>query len=74
MNKYQIVTDSSCDLPQDVIRELDLKVIDLEAAQLLQKPASDGELCRGYIFALTAENISAMLCGKADNLRKTVLA
>ena len=51
-----------------------LKVIDLEAAQLLQKPASDGELCRGYIFALTAENISAMLCGKADDLRKTVLA
>ena len=51
-----------------------LKVIDLEAAQLLQKPASDGELCRGYIFALTAENISAMLCGKSDDLRKTVLA
>ena len=51
-----------------------LKVIDLEAAQLLQKPASDGELCRGYIFALTAENIFAMLCGNADDLRKTVLA
>ena len=30
MSKYQIVTDSSCDLPQDVIRELNLNVIDLE--------------------------------------------
>ena len=30
MSKYQIVTDSSCDLPREVIRELDLKVIDLE--------------------------------------------
>ena len=50
-----------------------LKVIDLEAAQLLQKPAADGELCRGYIFALTAENIAAMLCGEADGLHKTEL-
>lgn len=30
MNKYQIVTDSSCDLPLNVIQELNLKVIDLE--------------------------------------------
>ncbi|MBQ7983966.1 MAG: hypothetical protein IJ302_10360 [Clostridia bacterium] len=50
-----------------------LKVIDLEAAQLLQKPDRAGEQCRGYIFALTAENISAMLCGNADAFRKTEL-
>ena len=30
MSTYQIVTDSSCDLPREVIDELGLKVIDLE--------------------------------------------
>ncbi|MBO5648786.1 MAG: hypothetical protein J6S76_02605 [Clostridia bacterium] len=50
-----------------------LGVIDLEAAQLLLNPSSDGTLCRGYIFRLTAENISAMLCAQADGVKKTEL-
>ena len=44
MNKYQIVTDSSCDLPQDVIRELDLKVIDLEFMFDGEESCANGEM------------------------------
>ena len=30
MSKYEIFTDSSCDLPQDIINQYDIKVIQLE--------------------------------------------
>lgn len=30
MNKFEIFTDSSCDLPQDMIEQYDIKVIQLE--------------------------------------------
>ena len=30
MSKFDIYTDSSCDLPQEIIKEYDLKVMQLE--------------------------------------------
>ncbi len=45
-----------------------LGVIDLEAAELLIDSS-----CASYIFELNAENVNAMLCGREDTIKKSVL-
>lgn len=58
-------------IPELSFREIadkKLGIIDLEAAQLLAESS-----CKGYVFELNAENLCAMLCDKADAVRKTVI-
>ncbi len=50
------------------IAEKKLGIIDLEAAELLRDSS-----CRGYIFALTADHIAAMLCGRDADVHKTTI-
>ncbi len=45
-----------------------LHVIDIEAAELLSGSASES-----FVFALTAENVRAMLCGTADGMKQSVI-
>ena len=58
-NNYCIITDSGCDLPRDMAKELDVTVLDLTVLVDGYEPVSDSQVDLKEFYALLREQKNA---------------